>query len=104
MPLPQNATDAALQLKPGMFADVIIEGPEHPNSLLIPEAALQTGATLLYVRGGTLQEHQPVVLGRNPEGIVIEGFALGDGVVIGSVSGVSAGVPVQTSPLVSQDL
>ena len=104
VPLPQNATDAALKLKPGMFADVIIEGPEHPNSLLIPEAALQTGATLLYVRGGTLQEHQPVVLGRNPEGIVIEGFDLGEGIVIGSVSGVSAGVPVQTSPLVSQDL
>ena len=104
VPLPQNATDAALKLKPGMFADVIIEGPEHPNSLLIPEAALQTGATLLYVRGGTLQEHQPVVLGRNPEGIVIEGFDLGEGIVIGSVSGVSAGVPVQTSPFVSQDM
>ena len=104
VPLPQNTTGSALKLKPGMFADVIIEGPEHPNSLLIPEAALQTGATLLYVRGGTLQEHQPVVLGRNPEGIVIEGFDLGEGIVIGSVSGVSAGVPVQTSPFVSQDL
>ena len=104
VPLPQNTTGSALKLKPGMFADVIIQGPEHPNSLLIPEAALQSRDTLLYVRGGMLREHQPVVLGRNPEGIVIEGFDLGEGIVIGSVSGVSAGVPVQTSPFVSQDL
>ena len=104
VPLPRNTTGSALKLKPGMFADVIIQGPEHPNSLLIPEAALQSRDTLLYVRGGMLREHQPVVLGRNPEGIVIEGFDLGEGIVIGSVSGVSAGVPVQTSPFVSQDM
>ena len=86
-----------------MFADVIIEGPEHQNSLVIPEAALQAGDLLLYVRGGTLREHRPNVLGRNPDGIVIEGFDIGEGIVIGNVSGISAGMPVATIPFVSQD-
>ncbi|NCF77836.1 MAG: efflux RND transporter periplasmic adaptor subunit [Proteobacteria bacterium] len=103
VPLPQSAGGAALLLKPGMFADVIIEGPEHPNSLLVPESAMQAGDTLLYVRGGTLRRHQPIVLGRNPEGIVIEGFDLGEGIVIGSVSGISVGAAVKTSPVESQN-
>ena len=103
VPLPQDPTDAAAKLKPGMFADVIIEGPEHQNSLVIPEAALQAGDLLLHVRGGTLREHRPNVLGRNPDGIVIEGFDIGEGIVIGNVSGISAGMPVATIPFVSQD-
>ena len=103
MPLPQDPADAALKLKPGMFADVIIEGPEHQNSLVIPEAALQAGDLLLHVRGGVLREHRPNVLGRNPDGIVIEGFDIGEGIVIGNVSGISAGMPVATIPFVSQD-
>lgn len=103
VPLPQDPTDSAAKLKPGMFADVIIEGPEHQNSLVIPEAALQAGDLLLYVRGGTLREHRPNVLGRNPDGIVIEGFDIGEGIVIGNVSGISAGMPVATIPFVSQD-
>jgi multidrug efflux pump subunit AcrA (membrane-fusion protein) len=92
-----------LKLKPGVFADVMIEGPEHPNSLVIPEAALQAGDTLLYVRGGTLREHRTNVLGRNSQGIVVKGFDIGEGIVIGSVSGISAGMPVATIPFVSQD-
>ena len=103
IPLPQDPADAALKLKPGMFADVIIEGPENQNSLVIPEAALQAGDLLLHVRGGVLREHRPNVLGRNPDGIVIEGFDIGEGIVIGNVSGISAGKPVATIPFGSQD-
>ena len=102
VPLPQDATGSALTLKPGMFADVIIEGPEHQNSLVIPEASLQAGDRLLYVRGGTLREHRPTVLGRNPQGIVIEGFDSGEGIVIGTVSGISIGMPVTIIPFVSR--
>ena len=103
VPLPQGSANSTLKLKPGMFADVMIEGPEHPNSLVIPEAALQAGDTLLYVRGGTLREHRTNVLGRNSQGIVVKGFDIGEGIVIGSVSGISAGMPVATIPFVSQD-
>jgi RND family efflux transporter MFP subunit len=101
--LPQNPADSATTLKPGMFADVMIEGPEHENSLVIPEAALQAGDGLLYVRGGALREHRPVVLGRNQQGIVIQGFDIGEGIVIGNVSGISPGMPVATTPFLSED-
>jgi hypothetical protein len=57
----------------------------------------------LYVRGGTLREHRTNVLGRNSQGIVVKGFDIGEGIVIGSVSGISAGMPVATIPFVSQD-
>ena len=103
VPLPQDATGSASTLKPGMFADVIIQGPEYQNSLVIPEASLQAGDKLLYVRGGTLREHRPNILGRNPQGIVIDGFDSGEGIIIGTVSGISVGMPVATIPFMSQD-
>ena len=86
-----------------MFADVIIQGPEYQNSLVIPEASLRAGDKLLYVRGGTLREHRPNILGRNPQGIVIDGFDSGEGIIIGTVSGISVGMPVATIPFMSQD-
>ena len=86
-----------------MFADVMIEGPEHENSLVIPEAALQAGDRLLYVRGGTLRDYRPIVLGRNRQGIVIQGFDIGEGIVIGNVTGISPGMPVATTPFLSED-
>ena len=103
VPLPQDATGSTSTLKPGMFADVIIQGPEYQNSLVIPEASLQAGDKLLYVRGGTLREHRPNILGRNPQGIVIDGFDSGEGIIIGTVSGISVGMPVATIPFMSQD-
>jgi hypothetical protein len=34
---------------------------------------------------------------------VVKGFDIGEGIVIGRVSGISAGMPVATIPFVSQD-
>ena len=81
-------------LKPGMFADLVIEGPAHANSLLLPEAALQGSGAIWVVRGGRLQDVQPTLLGRNADGIVVAGFDIGEGIVIGSIAGAQAGTPV----------
>ena len=77
-----------------MFADLVIKGPAHANSLLLPEAALQGSDTIWVVRGGRLQAVQPTLLGRHADGIVVVGFDIGEGIVIGSIAGAQAGTPV----------
>ena len=66
----------------------------HANSLLLPEAALQGSGAIWVVRGGRLQDVQPTLLGRNADGIVVAGFDIGEGIVIGSIAGAQAGTPV----------
>ena len=90
----ENTDGADDLLKPGMFADLVIEGPAHANSLLLPEAALQGSGAIWVVRGGRLQDVQPTLLGRNADGIVVAGFDIGEGIVIGSIAGAQAGTPV----------
>jgi RND family efflux transporter MFP subunit len=90
----ENTDGADDLLKPGMFADLVIEGPAHANSLLLPEAALQGSGAIWVVRGGQLQDVQPTLLGRNDDGIVVAGFDIGEGIVIGSIAGAQAGTPV----------
>ena len=90
----KNTDGADDLLKPGMFADLVIEGPAHANSLLLPEAALQGSGAIWVVRGGRLQDVQPTLLGRNADGIVVAGFDIGEGIVIGSIAGAQAGTPV----------
>lgn len=86
-------------LKPGMFADLVIEGPAHANSLLLPEAALQGNGAIWIVRGGRLQGVQPNLLGRNADGIVVAGFDIGEGIVIGSIAGAKTGTAVSINAL-----
>ena len=86
-------------LKPGMFADLVIEGPAHANSLLLPEAALQGNGAIWVVRGGRLQDVQPNLLGRNADGIVVAGFDIGEGIVIGSIAGAKTGTAVSINAL-----
>ena len=90
----KNTDGADDLLKPGMFADLVIVGPAHANSLLLPEAALQGSGAIWVVRGGRLQDVQPTLLGRNADGIVVAGFDIGEGIVIGSIAGAQAGTPV----------
>lgn len=94
-----NTDGADDLLKPGMFADLVIEGPEHANSLLLPEAALQGNGAIWVVRDGRLEDVQPDMLGRNADGIVVAGFDIGEGIVIGSVAGAKTGAAVSINTL-----
>jgi hypothetical protein len=96
--LPQSADQPPASLKPGMFADVIIQGPRHDNSLVLPEAAMQANGSIWFVRGGELQQLQPTVLGSNLEGIVVRGFDIGEGIVVGSLPGAVTGMAITPTP------
>jgi hypothetical protein len=98
IPLPQTP-DRASMLQPGTFADVIIEGPEYSDTLVIPEAAMQADDIIWYVQNGRLVSYQPVVLGRNDQGIVIAGRDVGDGIVVGTLANASAGMAVSATPI-----
>ena len=98
IPLPQTP-DRASMLQPGTFADVIIEGPEYSDTLVIPEAAMQADDIVWYVQNGRLVSYQPVVLGRNDQGIVIAGRDVGDGIVVGTLANASAGMAVSATPI-----
>ncbi|MEL0048418.1 MAG: efflux RND transporter periplasmic adaptor subunit [Gammaproteobacteria bacterium] len=97
IPLPQTP-DRTFMLQPGTFADVLIQGPEYPESLVVPEAAIQAGGIIWYVRNGQLAKHQPNVLGRNGQGIVIKAFDSGEGIVVSALTSISAGTAVSIVP------
>ncbi|NCF45151.1 MAG: efflux RND transporter periplasmic adaptor subunit [Proteobacteria bacterium] len=96
--LPQSAEQPQGSLKPGMFADVVILGPRHDNSLLLPEAAMQANGSIWFVRGGQLQQQKPTVLGSNLDGIVVQGFDIGEGIVVGNVPGAVTGMAITPIP------
>lgn len=93
-----KASGSSTILQPGTFADVIILGPEHPGSLMIPEAAMQANGLIWYVQGGALAQHQPNVLGRNDQGVVIASFDFAEGIVVGGLASASLGMPVSAVP------
>lgn len=95
--LPQT-TQTGVRLQPGMFADVTIMGPEYPNSLVLPEASIQASGSIWYVRDGALAEHRPQILGRTDQGIVVENFAYGEGIVVGVLASARTGAKVIASP------
>lgn len=92
------------ELKPGMFADVTIEGPVHQDSLVLPESALQANGDLWLVRGGTIEKHKPQILGGNARGVVVQSFNLGEGIVVGSVVGAADGMQVTAFPFENAQL
>ena len=102
VPLPQDATVSASTLKPGMFADARLSKALNTKTALSFLRRHYRRVTVC-MRGGTLREHRPNILGRNPQGIVIDGFDSGEGIIIGTVSGISVGMPVATIPFMSQD-
>ena len=80
---------------PGTFVDLTIDGPELPNTYVLPEAAEQVGGSVWLVAGGQLQSFTPTALGRTAEGWVVAAFDAKDGVVTGAVPGARGGLKVQ---------
>ena len=93
IPLTQTA-EAPTALQPGTFADVVIFGPNFPDSLVVPESALQANGAIWFVKEGELSQHQPQLLGRNDQGIVISSFDYADGIVVSPLATPSPGMTV----------
>jgi membrane fusion protein (multidrug efflux system) len=83
-------------IKPGMFANVVLEAPTTEQSLWLPAAAVATSdlSQVLMVVDGTI-EYRKVRIGRRDNGLVeiIDGLS-SDEQVIADVSGLSRGLPV----------
>ena len=72
---------AARWLKPGMFAEVRMNGPLMKNVALLPEAALHDGNTVYAVRDGRLIRHTVRVLGVHQGQVIVSGLPPGARVV-----------------------
>jgi len=83
-------------IKPGMFANVVLESPAVKQSLWLPAAAVATSdlSQVLIVVDGKI-DYRKVRIGRRADGLIeiIDGLAP-DEQVIADVSGLSRGLPV----------
>ena len=85
-------------LYPGSFIDVVIEGPRLSDTVLLPEAAEQINESVWTISEGKLKKAQPKFINRKIAGVIVENFATGDGVVLGTVPGAKEGMAVTTEP------
>ena len=81
-------------LQPGTFVDVQIQGAKLQDALQVPESATQANGSLWYVRDNQLLRYDPVVIGRNQQGSIIQPFDYGQGIVLGAVPGATSGQDV----------
>ncbi len=83
-------------IKPGMFANVVLEAPSARQSLWLPAAAIATSdlSQVLLVEEGAIA-YRKVRIGRRTDGLVeiIDGLSP-DEAVVADVSGLSRGIPV----------
>jgi RND family efflux transporter MFP subunit len=83
-------------IKPGMFANVVLEAPTARQSLWLPAAAVATSdlSQVLMVEEGVI-EYRKVRIGRRADGLIEIADGLSpDEQVIADVSGLSRGLPV----------
>jgi membrane fusion protein (multidrug efflux system) len=83
-------------IKPGMFANVVLEAPNAKQSLWLPAAAVSTSdlSQVLIVVDGMI-DYRKVRIGRRVDGLIeiVDGLSA-DEQVIADVSGLSRGLPV----------
>ena len=71
--------------------DVQIQGPELIDALQVPASATQANGSLWFVQNDHLTRHDPILLGRNANGSIIQRFEYGQGIVLGAVPGGTEG-------------
>lgn len=89
--------DAAEGLLPGTFVEVVLQGPVQDDTFVLPEAAEQMNGSFWVVDDGALRRVTPRLIGRGDEGLIVEAFAAGEGVVLGPVPGARDGMAVRTA-------
>ncbi len=82
-------------LRPGTFATVTLLGPMQAGTYVLPEAAEQINGSFWVVDQGALRRVSPRIIQRTAQGVVVEGFDAGDGVVLGAVPGAREGLAVR---------
>ena len=74
--------------------DVEIAGANLQNALQLPGSAPQANGSLWYVKDNRLRRYDPVVIGRNHQGSIIQRFDYAQGIVLGAGPGAEAGQEV----------
>ena len=89
--------DAAAELPPGTFVSVTLQGPAQADTFVLPEAAEQMNGSFWVADEGELRDVKPRLIGRSQQGLIVEAFDAGDGVVLGAVPGARDGLAVRTA-------
>ena len=64
------------------------------DALQLPASATQANGSLWFVQNDQLTRHDPILLGRNASGSIIQRFEYGQGIVLGAVPGATEGQKV----------
>ena len=72
-------------------------GPELTNTFVLPGSAEQMNGRFWVADEGQLRRVSPQILARTPEGLLVDAFDAGDGVVVGAVPGGREGLAVRTA-------
>ena len=86
-------TTAALP-PPGSFVEIEIDGPAFENVYTLPDSVLQERDAVWIVDDNALSLVTPRAIGRTSEGLVVERFDAGQGIVVGTLPGASEGLAV----------
>ena len=89
----QDETAVALP-PPGTFVEIEIDGPAFEDVYTLPDAVLQQRDTVWVVNDGALSLVAPRAIGRTSEGLVVESFDAGQGIVVGTLPGAAEGLAV----------
>jgi RND family efflux transporter MFP subunit len=84
----------AADLAPGTFVDVTLYGERIGNTFALPEASQQGAESVWVVANGALRQIRPSVIGRNDQGLIVDAFDFGEGIVVGTVPGAREGLAV----------
>jgi RND family efflux transporter MFP subunit len=84
-------------MPPGTFVQVSFAGPALDNTMLLPIAAEQPNGRVWTVSASQLVAAEPTTYFRTATHLVVEAFAVGEGVVIGAVPGGRDGLEVVVS-------
>ena len=71
--------------RPGTFVDVVVEGPVHKNTFVLPEGVTQINGSVWLVDDDKLQTLTPTSLGYTDDGWLVKSFDTKQGVVTGQV-------------------
>ena len=82
-------------VSPGRFIDAKVVGPTVVNSLEIPESAEQGGGSVWIVRNNKLASVSPRIRSRSADGILVDAFDYGQGIVVGVVPSAYMGMRVR---------
>ena len=82
-------------VSPGTFIDVKVVGPTVAKSLQIPESAEQGSGAVWIVRNNKLASVSPQIRSRSANGILVDAFDYGQGIVVGVVPSAYMGMRVR---------